>query len=173
MPPEPAVSYSFRPVMRADLPMIKAWLKAPHIAEWRDDPETEIASIEEHIDSISVEPLIIELNGRPIGYLQSYDPHMEDDHPYQDQPFGTLGVDFSIGVPELVGIGHGSAILRQFVEDLFEEGALRVIVDPDPSNKRAIRAYEKAGFRPIGERHSEHGPALLMAVDAEEGEFEA
>ena len=127
----------------------------------------------EHIDSVSVEPLIVELDGRPIGYLQSYDPHLEDDHPYQDQPFGTLGVDLSIGVPDLVGIGHGPAILGQFVEELFEEGALRVIVDPDPRNKRAIRAYEKAGFRPIGERHSEYGPALLMAVDAEEGELEA
>ncbi len=122
----------------------------------------------EHIDSISVEPLIIELDGKPIGYLQSYDPHLEDDHPYQDQPFGTLGVDLSIGRPELVGVGHGSAILRQFVDELFAEGTPRVIIDPDPANTRAIRAYEKAGFRAFDTRSSVYGPALMMARDAGE-----
>ena len=146
--------------------MIAGWLAEPHVAEWWDDPETAIASIREHIDSISVEPLVIELDGKPIGYLQSYDPHLEDDHPYQDQPFGTLGIDLSIGRRELVGIGHGSAILRQFVDELFAEGTPRVIIDPDPANKRAIRAYEKAGFRAFDTRSSVYGPALMMARDA-------
>ena len=77
--------------------MLAGWLAEPHVAEWWDDPEVELAEIREHIDSISVEPLIVELDGRPIGYLQSYDPHLEDGHPYQDQPFGTLGIDISIG----------------------------------------------------------------------------
>ena len=150
--------------------MLAGWLAEPHIAEWWDDPEVELAAIREHIDSVSVEPLIIELDRQPIGYMQSYDPHLEDGHPYQDQPFGTLGIDVSIGDPDLVGIGHGTAIVRQFAGELFAEGAPRVIIDPDPTNKRAIRAYEKAGFRPIGERTSEYGHVLLMARDRDEGE---
>ncbi|GAA2855399.1 aminoglycoside 6'-N-acetyltransferase [Aminobacter niigataensis] len=173
MPAEPALRYDFRPVEKKDLPLLARWLAAPHVAEWWGDAAEELASIEEHIDSISVEPLIVELDGKPIGYLQSYDPHLEDDHPYQDQPFGTLGVDLTIGVPELVGKGHGSAILRQFVEELFEEGVPRVIIDPDPSNKRAIRAYEKAGFVAFDTRTSIYGPAQMMARDAEEGDFDA
>jgi aminoglycoside 6'-N-acetyltransferase len=160
--------YDFRPVTERDLPMIGAWLAEPHVAKWWDDPEQEIAAIAKHIDSISVEPLIVELDGKPIGYLQSYDPHLEDGHPYADQPFGTLGIDLSIGRPELVGVGHGSAIVRQFVEQLFEEGAPRVIIDPNPANGRAIRAYEKAGFSVIDRRQSEYGDVVLMAVDAEE-----
>lgn len=172
MPHKEVALYEFRPVTRADLPMIKAWLAQPHVAEWWGNAADEIAEIEAHIDSISVEPLIVELDGKPIGYLQSYDPHMEDNHPYQDQPFGTLGIDLSIGVPELVGKGHGSAIVRQFVDDLFEEGVPRVIIDPDPTNKRAIRAYEKAGFVAFDTRISIYGPALMMAIDAEEDEFE-
>jgi aminoglycoside 6'-N-acetyltransferase len=171
MPHRSKPRYSFRPVTPDDLEMIAGWLAEPHVAEWWDDPDEEIASIREHIDSISVEPLIIELDGRPIGYLQSYDPHLEDDHPYQDQPFGTLGIDLSIGVPDLVGIGHGSAIVRQFVEELFAEGTPRVIIDPDPANLRAIRAYEKAGFKAFDTRTSVYGPALMMARDNEEGEF--
>ncbi|MGB3388034.1 MAG: GNAT family N-acetyltransferase [Pseudaminobacter sp.] len=166
MPPERGERYSFRPVTRADLKLIRQWLARPHVAAWWGDAETEIGQIGEHIDSISVEPLIVELDGRPIAYLQSYDPHLEDDHPYADQPFGTLGIDLTIGEPELTGIGHGSAIIRQFVRDLFDEGAPRVIIDPDPTNARAIRAYEKAGFRPIGRRQSQYGDALLMAIDA-------
>lgn len=160
--------YDFRAVTEDDLPMIAAWIAAPHAAEWWGDPAVQIAEIREHIDSISVEPMIVELAGRPIAYLQSYDPHLEDDHPYQDQPFGTLGLDLTIGDPALVGIGHGSAILRQFVAELFAEGAARVIIDPDPTNARAIRAYEKSGFRPFGTRITVYGPALMMAIDAED-----
>ncbi|AZO35324.1 MAG: GNAT family N-acetyltransferase [Mesorhizobium sp.] len=165
-------SYDFRPVTEKDLALIARWLREPHVAECWDDPDKEIAEIREHMDSVSVEPLIVELDGRPIAYLQSYDPHLEDDHPYADQPFGTLGVDLTIGPPELVGVGHGSAILSQFVEELFGEGAPRVIIDPHPDNGRAIRAYEKAGFRPIGHRHSQYGDVVLMAVDADEDDDE-
>jgi aminoglycoside 6'-N-acetyltransferase len=170
MPRDRPTKYGFRPVTHRDLPMIATWLAEPHVAEWWDDPDTEIASIRAHIDSISVELLIIELDAKPIGYLQTYDPHLEDDHPYRDQPFGTLGIDLSIGVPELVGIGHGSALLGHFVDELFAEGTPRVIIDPDPANARAIRAYEKAGFRAFGTRSSVYGPALMMARDAGEGQ---
>jgi aminoglycoside 6'-N-acetyltransferase len=168
---EAQVRYAFRDVTEADLPLLARWLREPHVAQWWNDPDRELAEIRDHMESVSVEPLIVELDERPIAYLQSYDPHLEDDHPYADQPFGTLGIDLTIGVPGLVGIGHGSAMLRQFVDTLFAEGTPRVIIDPDPSNARAIRAYEKAGFLAIGERTSEYGPALLMARDNPEGDF--
>ena len=160
--------YVFRPVTEKDFPLLARWLAEPHVAEWWDAPEKELAEIRDHMNSVSVEPLIVELAGKPIAYLQSYDPHLEDDHPYSDQPYGTLGVDLTVGVPELVGIGHGSAMLLQFVEDLFDEGTPRVVIDPDPRNLRAIRAYQKAGFAPIGERVSEYGRVLLMARDADD-----
>ena len=38
----------------------------------------------------------------------------------------------------------------------------RVITDPDPANARAIRAYEKAGFRQRPHVDTPDGPALLM-----------
>jgi aminoglycoside 6'-N-acetyltransferase len=157
--------YRFRPLNESDLPRIAEWLASPHVAAWWDDPSG-VQEIAEHIDSVSVEPFIIELDGRPIGYLQCYDPHLEDDHPYQDQPTGTLGIDQFIGEEALVGIGHGSRLIAEFVEQLFEDGAPRVVTDPDPANARAIRAYEKAGFTPIGERNSIYGHVLLMARDA-------
>jgi aminoglycoside 6'-N-acetyltransferase len=165
-PDEPV--YDFRAVTEADLPMLKAWLAEPHVQEWWDDgPEASLAEIREAMESVETEPLIVEIDGRPIAYIQSYDPHLEDGHPYQDQRFGTLGMDISIGLPDLVGKGHGSAIVRQFSDMLFEEGCPRVIIDPHPDNLRAIRAYEKAGFRAFGTRTTVYGPALMMARDAE------
>ncbi|MBX3584092.1 MAG: acetyltransferase [Rhizobiaceae bacterium] len=160
--------YDFRALTEADMPLLAAWLAEPHVAEWWDDgPEASLEEIREAMNSDETEPLIVELDGRPIAYLQSYDPHLEDGHPYQDQPFGTLGLDISIGPPELIGKGHGSAILSQFVELLFEEGCPRVVIDPHPDNLRAIRAYEKAGFRTFDRRTSIYGPALMMARDAQ------
>ena len=168
MPRETRRRYGFRPVTAKDFVLLGRWLREPHVAEWWNDPEGELAEIRGHMESVSVEPLIVELDGRPIGYLQTYDPHLEDDHPYNDQPFGTLGLDLSIGVPELVGVGHGSALLAQFIDELFQEGTPRVIIDPDPNNARAVRAYGKAGFTPVGERTSEYGRVLLMARDNDE-----
>ena len=157
--------YDFRAVEESDLDLLASWIAAPHWAQWWGSPAEEIAHIREHIDSVSVEPLIVELEGDPIAYLQYYDPHLEDNHPYADQPFGTLGIDLSIGPESLLNAGHGTAILVQFIEELFDEGATRVIIDPHPSNTQAIRAYTKAGFRPLGERTSIYGPVLLMAYD--------
>lgn len=160
--------YSFRAVTEKDMPLLAGWLQQPHVSKWWGDPEKAVASIRKATEDDSFEPLIVDLDGRPFAYLQSYDPHMEDGHPYQDQPFGTLGLDLLIGDPQQLGQGHGGAIINAFAAVLFEEGAPRVVIDPHPDNARAIRAYEKAGFESLGFRDSIHGPALLMKRDAPE-----
>jgi aminoglycoside 6'-N-acetyltransferase len=62
--------------------------------------------------------------------------------------------------------------VRQLAEQLFAEGCPRVVIDPDPANVRAIRAYEKAGFAAFDTRTSIYGPALMMALDAPETDRE-
>ena len=167
--PSEAPEYAFREMTRDDLPMVARWLAEPHVAQWWGDPSNALQEIEAALDDIATEALIVEMDFRPIAYLQVYDPHLEDDHPYQDQPTGTLGLDMSIGLPELVGRGHGSAIIQQFAAELFAEGAPRIIIDPHPDNGRAIRAYGKAGFEIFDTRTSiEYGPAVMMALDAPE-----
>jgi aminoglycoside 6'-N-acetyltransferase len=169
MPSSGLQRYAFRPVVAADLPMLGAWLDRPHVAEWWDDADDKLAEIREAMADPSTQPFIVELDGRPIGYLQCYDPHREEGHPYRDQPKGTLGIDQFIGEPELVGAGHGSRLIAAFAEGLFRRGVPRIIIDPDPANGRAIRAYEKAGFRPFDSRTSIYGDALMMARDAPDG----
>ena len=166
MPPERTAPYSFRPVTPEDLSLISVWLGRRHVAEWWDDSDSGLAEIRQALTDPATRPQIVALDDRPIGYIQSYDPHLEEGHPYQDQPQGTLGIDQFIGEPDLVGLGHGSRFIAAFVDGLFRQGAARVVTDPHPANGRAIRAYQKAGFRSFDTRHSVYGDVLLMACDA-------
>jgi aminoglycoside 6'-N-acetyltransferase len=139
----------------------RAWLEEPHLAEWWDDAQTEVASrkSEEAIDERSTtEPLIVELDGRPIAYLQNYDPHLEDGHPYQDQPTGTLG-HRHVHRPARRSSARATArpSSASSSTQLFDEGASACSSStPTPTNARAIRAYEKAGFRTFDTRTTQY-----------------
>jgi aminoglycoside 6'-N-acetyltransferase len=62
----------------------------------------------------------------------------------------------------MIARGHGSAFIRQFVDEQFESGLPRMVTDPDPRNARALRAYEKAGFVRDRLVETPDGAALLM-----------
>ena len=153
--------YAFRPLSAADLPLVGRWLAAPHVAQWWRDP-AQLERIRAHLDDPAIELFLVHADARPIGYLQCYDPHAEPDHPFADQPPGTRGIDQLIGEADMIDRGHGAALTRAFVERLFAAGAPRAVTDPDTANRRAVRAYEKAGFR--GERvvDTAWGRTLLM-----------
>ncbi len=156
---------TFRAVTPKDLALLKLWIASPLWQDWWGETEAELAKIAANLDSDSVEPMLVELNKRPVAYVQTYDPHMEDAHPYQDQPYGTIGIDLSIGDAGDMNKGLGTEILLSLSEMLFEEGAVRLIMDPHPNNKAAITCYEKAGFAAFDTRESLYGPALMMALD--------
>jgi aminoglycoside 6'-N-acetyltransferase len=160
------LAYRFRPLSAADLPLIRQWLGRPHVSDWWGDPARGLANIRNHLGDPAIDMFMVSHGDDPIGYQQSYDPHAEADHPLRDQPIGTRGIDQFIGEPDLIGRGHGSAFIRVFVVQLFDAGTPRIVTDPNPRNARAIRAYIKAGFLPIGPRLTLSGDALLMACDA-------
>jgi aminoglycoside 6'-N-acetyltransferase len=72
--------------------------------------------------------------------------------------------------------GLGSEAIRVLARHLFEErGHHRLTIDPAAANERAIRAYERVGFRAVGlMREYERGPdgtwhdGLLMDLLARE-----
>lgn len=168
-----AQAYTIRALEAADLPMLKGWIVQPHWQEWWGAPDAEIEAIAAELDGDGFEPLIIALAGRPIAYAQAYDPHMEDGHPYQDQPFGTLGLDLSIADADMLHKGHGPAILEQLARLFFSEGAPRLLIDPHPANRAAVRAFAKAGFAALDERDTPFGRVLLMARDNPEHDDDA
>jgi len=93
---------------------------------------------------------LIELDGRPIGHLQSY---RIDDHPEYAAMVAlgraAFGIDLFIGEPDLIGKGHGAALIRAFLRNVAfpRYGVELCVIGPTRSNAAAIRAYEKAGFR--------------------------
>jgi aminoglycoside 6'-N-acetyltransferase len=168
MRPEPAGAIGFRRVTEGDLALVAQWLAAPHVARWWGDPELALAEVGQALVDPSTRPYLILMDGRPVGYIQDYDMHAEDDHPYRDQPRGTLGIDLSIGEADLVGRGLGPRVIDAYVRKLFAEGVPRVVIDPEPDNTAAIRAYEKAGFTEFDRRTTRYGPAVIMKRDAKE-----
>jgi aminoglycoside 6'-N-acetyltransferase len=158
--------YVFRDLEETDMAVLGGWMSEPHVVRWWGDPAEALAKIREAMSDPATRPMIVELAGEPIAYLQQYDPHMEEGHPYRDQPKGTLGLDLTIGSSQHLGIGHGPAILREYAQQLFDGGVPRLVIDPHPENLRAIRAYEKAGFAAFDQRTTVYGPALMMARDA-------
>jgi len=156
--------YHFRPMSADDLPLVRDWLARPHVAEWWHDADA-FAFMSGDLGHHDMAQFIVTLNGDPFGYLQCY--RMGEWHTgFGPQPEGTRGIDQFIAAPAMVGRGHGSAFVRDFTDGLFANGTPRMVVDPNPGNPRAIRAYEKAGFIRDREVDTPEGVALLMLRDA-------
>ena len=64
--------------------------------------------------------------------------------------------------PQLIGQGHGSTMVRHYALTLLAKGAPAVLIDPDPTNERAVRAYRRAGFRDLGPRPDGDGDMTLV-----------
>ena len=169
MPPDPA-TIGFRPVTENDLPMLERWLSAPHVAAWWDAPQESVRKIADHIGDPTVDPLLVELKGEPFAYIQICDLDAERDNEpaLRGQPDRTVGLDQFIGPEAMTGRGLGPRFMRLAITDVFETGAMRVLVDPHPDNRNAVRAYEKTGFRRLGVQKMANGPALFMAIDRQE-----
>jgi aminoglycoside 6'-N-acetyltransferase len=161
-----ASPYQFRPMSAADLPMVRRWLEAPHVAQWWHDPDTQFTLVSADLDHPAMDQFIVTTDDRPFAYLQCYDPTAWSDNGLGVHPTGARGIDQFIGEPDMVDRGHGSAFIRYFVDDLLEAGTPLVVTDPDPENIRAVRAYEKAGFQKIRLVDTPDGRALLMVRNA-------
>jgi aminoglycoside 6'-N-acetyltransferase len=159
-----AEAYAFRPVTAADLPMLERWLNAPHVRRWWGEPADEVAGIAADFDEPGMESFVVLHDGVPFAYLQAY-RIASDDLTFGDRPERTVGIDQFIGPADMVGIGHGPAMIEAFVQKVFAKDIERVVLDPHPDNAHAIRAYEKAGFHAFDQRMTEDGPALMMARD--------
>ena len=160
-----APEYVFRPMRTADLPLIQHWLALPHVWEWWGDPHQQYTLVSGDLDEPAMDQYIFSTAGDSFGYLQCYDL-TEWKTGFGPQPAGTRGIDLFIGEPTMIERGHGSALIRRFVDNLLQKGAPRVVTDPDPANGRALRAYQKAGFEKDRMVTTPDGPAVLMVRSA-------
>lgn len=94
------------------------------------------------------EQLFAEIDGRPIGFLQIIDPAEEETHYWGDVEPNLRAIDIWIGEEEDLGKGYGTQMMKLAISRCFEdERVTGVLIDPLESNVRAIRFYEKLGFR--------------------------
>lgn len=166
----PTPTFSFRPLTEEDLPLLHEWLNRPHLLEWwsaEQSPEDVRAKYLPRIaDAGAAKPFLALLEDRPVGYIQSYEVSEGSDDWWPDRPGpGVLGIDQFLADGDRLGQGLGTAMVRRFTDRLFEDPWVTEIrVDPRPDNTRAIRCYEKVGFRRIGEITTPDGPALMMVL---------
>ena len=174
------MTVSLRPLAESDFHAMARWLSDPRVLQWvygRDDPHdvTKVAARFGPAMRGEEEPgfraQIIELDGRAIGYLQTY-PVLDAAEYGLDDATSVWAADLFVGEPELWNRGLGTEVLRLAAADVFEScGAKRIVVDPRAENVRAVRAYEKSGFRKVKlllshELHEGvHRDAWLMSVE--------
>jgi aminoglycoside 6'-N-acetyltransferase-1b len=154
--------------------MLYQWLSRPHVAEWWPPPKS-VAEVEEEWGPLIEEgsttrPYIALRDGEPIGYIQSYVAMGSGDGWWADETDpGVRGIDQFLAPADQLGQGVGTAMVRAFVAQLFSDPAVtQVQTDPAPDNRRAIRCYEKAGFRRVRVIDTPDGPALLMICERED-----
>jgi aminoglycoside 6'-N-acetyltransferase len=132
------MSLVLRPVEHGDAAELRRIHALPEVARWWDDPADDFP-IGDDPDSTR---LVIEVDGVVAGLIQ----FGEEDEP----KYRHAAIDIFLD-PSFRGRGIGTDAVRRIVRHLIDErGHHRITIDPAADNVAAIRAYEKAGFRPVG-----------------------
>ena len=171
---------SFRPLTRADLALLGAWLARPHVSRWwpeRADPASLEATYGPSIDGTDpTEVRVIELDGRPVGLIQRY---RTAEHPEWARALAgaalsapAAGLDYLLGEEVDLGRGVGPAAVARFTAETWARyPEIEVVaVAVQQANRRSWRALEKCGFRRTwaGELDSDDpsdaGPSFLYQL---------
>ena len=125
----------------ADEETFGAILREPEVATWWGaySPERVRADLFDDEETVT---FAIEVDGDVIGLITYWDE--------QEPDYRHAGIDIAL-TTRRQGEGLGSEAIAVLARHLFEErGHHRLTIDPASTNTRAIRAYEKVGFRPVG-----------------------
>lgn len=151
--------------------MIHRWLHTPHVARWWYEDTGTIEEVSEKYSAYiegkePVEPYLILYEDRPVGHIQSYRVSDNEEYERLVNLKDSAGIDLFIGEADLLYKGFGPLIIRRFIEKIvFADTLINVcIIDPEPENGAAIRAYEKVGFRHFKSADTLEGPVYLMKL---------
>jgi aminoglycoside 6'-N-acetyltransferase len=128
-----------RPATDDDVDLLVAWHADPDVSRYWDDETFTPEEMRGRLARPDVDAYIVEAEGRPIGYLQTW----------RDGEEG--GLDMFL-IPDARGKRYGPDSARAMARALLDEGWARVTVDPYVWNEGAIRGWKRAGFVPIGVR---------------------
>jgi aminoglycoside 6'-N-acetyltransferase len=125
----------------ADVPLLTGIARQPGVARWW--PDLHADELRRKADGAGdVVAFAVEIDGEVVGLAQY---HEEDDPEYRHAGIDLLLAD---GWQDR---GLGTDTVRTLARYLVRErGHHRLVIDPAADNGRAIRCYEKAGFRRVG-----------------------
>jgi len=129
-----------------DVELLAAWHGDPEVSRYWDGETFTVEELRRRLARPDVDPWIVEADGAPVGYLQSW---WEDDEPM------TGGLDGFL-IPSARGRGLMPDAAPALARTLLAEGWVEVTVDPYAWNERAVRGWQKAGFVEIS-RHPAGG----------------
>jgi aminoglycoside 6'-N-acetyltransferase len=148
-----------RPATADDVDLLVDWHADPEVARYWDGETFTREEMALRLAAVDVDPYVVQEDGEPIGYLQTW---FDDDAPDEG------GLDMFL-IPAARGRGLGPDAASTLARWLVTFGRRRrLTVDPFLSNGRAIRAWTKAGFRPVERRGPDHEhaePWLLMEAE--------
>ena len=156
-----------RPATRRDGALIRSWLADPSIQDWWGPLSATEAEVNIALSSAYAICRIIECDGEPVGYCHAVDATLWGDQlPEELQP-GTWDLDIFVASERHRGRGIGQTALAALKDEVFSTTlAVAVCVFPSIRNERAVRAYEKAGFRWRRIWNDPHaGPSWFMVAE--------
>lgn len=144
-----------RNLEHSDKALIEKWLSDNQVLKYyegRNNPYDE-AMVEAKFYNGNTDETrcMIEYSKVPIGYIQFYPVSEEVYKEYGLNFQGIIfGTDQFIGETKYWGRGIGKILMKSMVNFLAaEKSARKIILDPECWNERAVKCYEKCGFRKV------------------------
>ena len=142
--PSPAIAgprLVLRQIEEGDLDDLHRIVSSPAVARWWRARDR--ASL---TDWLGGDPGLtrwaVVLDGAVVGKIQAYE--------HDDPEYRHAGIDLFLD-PTAHGQGLGAEAIRSVATWLFDERRHhRLVIDPALANERAIRCYERVGFRRVG-----------------------
>jgi aminoglycoside 6'-N-acetyltransferase len=129
------------------------WLSDPVVLEFyggRDRPYDYEKVMQHFYRDGEVTSCIVEFRHQAIGYIQFYVIGDEErtEYGYQDDEALIYGMDQFIGEAGCWNQGIGTALVRSMRDYVIKhQQASKIVMDPQAWNSRALRVYEKCGFK--------------------------
>jgi aminoglycoside 6'-N-acetyltransferase len=131
---------TLRPITEPDLDALVAIIQSPGVREWWWD-SGDADKLRENLPSDG-NAFVIEVDGEVAGWL-GFEEEL-------DPGYRHASIDLSLD-PRFHAQGLGPDAIRTAIRWLAgERNHLRFTIDPSAANERAISAYEKVGFKPVG-----------------------
>ncbi len=150
--------------LHADL--LHGWMNQPHVVPWWEidrSPAGVRAYLEAQLALPHLDPWIARDDGRPVGYVETYQAAADPLARYYPATAGDRGWHVLVGPPELIGTGVARRLGRTVMTRLLDDpDADRVVCEPDARNVRMIRLCLRLAHVPLAQLQLPDKRALLL-----------